>query len=56
LATNGKLLIHPAQIEPVHLAFSPSVEEISYAQARARGFATGISQGGGVCIVGWQNG
>ncbi len=32
LGFDGKLLIHPAQIEPVRAAFAPSSEEIAYAR------------------------
>ncbi|MGD2096890.1 MAG: CoA ester lyase [Desulfobacterales bacterium] len=32
LGFQGKLCIHPNQIEPVHVVFTPSAEEISFAQ------------------------
>jgi len=51
LGYDGKLLIHPAQIEPVHLAFRPSAEEISYAQRVLDASAKASAQGAGVCIV-----
>ncbi len=29
---DGKLLIHPAQLDPVRRAFAPSAEELAYAR------------------------
>lgn len=34
----GKLAIHPAQIEPIHAAFTPSVEEVQWARAVQQAF------------------
>ncbi|HEU4498341.1 MAG TPA: CoA ester lyase [Sphingomicrobium sp.] len=35
----GKLAIHPAQIEPINAAFTPSAEELAHAQAIVDAFA-----------------
>jgi citrate lyase subunit beta/citryl-CoA lyase len=35
----GKVLIHPAQIEPVHEAFTPAPEQVRWARAVRDGFA-----------------
>jgi citrate lyase subunit beta/citryl-CoA lyase len=43
LGFSGKLLIHPAQIEPVRIAFAPSVEQVAWAEAvLACGAADGV--------------
>ena len=35
----GKLAIHPAQVEPINAAFTPSAEDVAHAQAIAAAFA-----------------
>jgi citrate lyase subunit beta/citryl-CoA lyase len=35
----GMLAIHPAQVEPINAAFTPSAEEIEHARAVVRAFA-----------------
>lgn len=46
----GKLAIHPAQVEPINAAFTPSPEEVSHAQAIVAAFAA--QPGAGVLSVG----
>jgi citrate lyase subunit beta/citryl-CoA lyase len=48
LGYSGKLLIHPAQIEPVHQAFTPSQEEIAYARRLLEAFEAAEARGEGV--------
>jgi len=42
---DGKMLIHPAQIEPANRYFGPSAEEIAEAQAIAEAFAAPAAAG-----------
>ena len=46
----GKLAIHPAQVEPINMAFTPSPEEIAHAQAIVAAFAA--EPGAGVLSIG----
>jgi citrate lyase subunit beta/citryl-CoA lyase len=46
----GKLAIHPAQVEPINAAFSPSPEEVAHARAIVDAFAS--EPGAGVLSVG----
>jgi citrate lyase subunit beta/citryl-CoA lyase len=41
----GKLAIHPAQVEPIHAAFSPSTDEIAWARRVAEAFAEAPGKG-----------
>ena len=41
----GKLTIHPAQIEIVNAAFTPTAEEVAEAQALVEAFAEAEQQG-----------
>jgi citrate lyase subunit beta/citryl-CoA lyase len=51
LGFSGKLLIHPAQIEPVHSAFAPSREELEYARRVVDAFEAAEAQGEGVIAL-----
>ena len=48
---DGKTLIHPAQIEPCNAAFSPSQEELSFAQAIVAAFDRPENAGRGAVQV-----
>lgn len=54
LGYSGKLLIHPAQIEPVHQAFAPSVEEIAHARRVLQAFEAAQGKGDGVIALDGQ--
>ncbi|MEJ2728902.1 MAG: CoA ester lyase [Deltaproteobacteria bacterium] len=41
----GKLCIHPNQIEPVHVIFTPTAEEISFAHRVVEAFEAGEAEG-----------
>jgi citrate lyase subunit beta/citryl-CoA lyase len=41
----GKLAIHPAQLAPIHAAFTPSVDEVEYARRVVQAFAGAPGQG-----------
>ena len=41
----GKLAIHPAQVEPINAAFTPSADELAHAQAIVDAFAAAPSAG-----------
>ena len=45
LGFQGKLLIHPSQIEPVHRVFSPSEGEVAYARKVVEAFREAEEQG-----------
>lgn len=45
----GMLAIHPAQIDPINTAFTPSAEELSHARAVVRAFAD--NPGAGVVVL-----
>ena len=45
LGFQGKLCIHPNQIEPVHIIFTPTAEEISFAQRVVEAFEAGEAEG-----------
>jgi citrate lyase subunit beta/citryl-CoA lyase len=47
LGFQGKLLIHPSQIEPVHQVFSPSEDEVAYARRVVEAFREAEEQGVG---------
>jgi citrate lyase subunit beta/citryl-CoA lyase len=54
LGYSGKLVIHPAQIEPVHLAFTPTEAEVAYARRVLDAFATAEARGDGVIALDGQ--
>ena len=54
LGYSGKLLIHPAQIEPVHQAFAPSEEEIAHARRVLEAFEAAGTRGEGVLALDGQ--
>jgi citrate lyase subunit beta/citryl-CoA lyase len=54
LGYSGKLLVHPAQIEPVHRAFSPSQEEVAHARRVLEAFAAAEARGDGVIALDGQ--
>jgi citrate lyase subunit beta/citryl-CoA lyase len=54
LGYSGKLLIHPAQIEPVHQAFAPRPEEVAYARRVLAAFEAGQARGDGVVVLDGQ--
>jgi citrate lyase subunit beta/citryl-CoA lyase len=54
LGYSGKLIIHPGQIEPVHRAFSPSEEEVTYARRVLEAFEAAEAKGQGVIALDGQ--
>lgn len=44
----GKLALHPAQVEPIQAAFTPSAEEVAYARRVVEGFEAARAAGRGV--------
>ncbi len=54
LGYSGKLLVHPAQIEPVHQAFAPSEEEVAHAQRVLDAFEAAGARGEGVISLDGQ--
>ncbi|MCI0371406.1 MAG: CoA ester lyase [candidate division NC10 bacterium] len=44
----GKLALHPAQVEPIQAAFTPSPEEVTYARRVVEGFEAARAAGRGV--------
>ena len=52
LGFEGKGVIHPAQIEPIHAAFAPSPERIEHAQKVIAGIEEAEKQGSGVVSLG----
>ena len=48
---SGKLIIHPAQIEPVHRAFTPTEEEVAHARRVVAAFEVAEAQGEGVIAL-----
>jgi citrate lyase subunit beta/citryl-CoA lyase len=51
LGYSGKLLIHPAQIEPIRSAFAPSREEMEYARRVVEAFEAAEARGEGVIAL-----
>ncbi len=51
LGFRGKLLIHPSQIEPVKLVFSPSKSEVEYAEKVTKAFQGAQAQGLGAISI-----
>ena len=54
LGFSGKSLIHPAQIEPVNEAFSPTPEDLEFARAVVEAFRDAESRGLGSVAFGGQ--
>ncbi|OQX89149.1 MAG: hypothetical protein B6D65_04680 [candidate division Zixibacteria bacterium 4484_93] len=52
LGFDGKGLIHPSQIEPVHKVFTPTEEEIEYAGKVVAAYEAAKSEGKGVVALG----
>lgn len=51
LGYTGKMLIHPAQIVPVHAVFAPSAEEVEHARRVVAAFEDARAAGSGVAVV-----
>lgn len=51
LGFDGKTLIHPAQVEPCNQLFSPSADEVQYAERVIQAFEEVQRAGGGVATV-----
>lgn len=54
LGYSGKLIVHPAQIEPVHRAFAPNEEEIARARRILEAFEAAEARGDGVIAIDGQ--
>ena len=54
LGFSGMSLIHPSQIEPINRAFSPTPEEIDYAQRVVQAFEEANARGDGSIAFGGQ--
>ena len=54
LGYSGKLVIHPAQIEPVHRAFAPGAGEVAHARRVLEAFEAAQSRGDGVIALDGQ--
>lgn len=54
LGFSGMSLIHPAQIDPINAAFTPSVDEIDYCQRVVQAFDEAIARGEGAIAFGGQ--
>jgi len=52
LGFEGKGVIHPAQIEPIHAVFSPAPERIEYARKVVAAIEKARSEGSGVATIG----
>ena len=48
---DGKTIIHPSQVEPANVAFSPSEEEIEYSRRVIEAWDEGVAKGLGVITV-----
>jgi citrate lyase subunit beta/citryl-CoA lyase len=51
LGYTGKMLIHPAQIDPVHAVFAPSAAEVEHARRVVAAFEDAEAVGEGVAVV-----
>lgn len=47
----GKLALHPAQVEPIQAAFTPTAEEVVYARRVVEGFEAAKAAGRGVFML-----
>jgi citrate lyase subunit beta / citryl-CoA lyase len=54
LGFSGMSLIHPSQIDPINTAFSPTAEEIDYAQRVVQAFEAAQARGDGSIAFGGQ--
>jgi citrate lyase subunit beta/citryl-CoA lyase len=54
LGFSGMSLIHPSQIDPINTTFSPSAEEIDYAQRIVQAFEEANARGDGSIAFGGQ--
>jgi citrate lyase subunit beta/citryl-CoA lyase len=54
LGFTGMSLIHPGQIEPINTEFSPTAEEIDYAQRVLQAFTEAMARGDGSIAFGGQ--
>ncbi len=54
LGFSGMSLIHPSQIDPINSVFSPTPEEIDYAQQVVRAYEEAVSRGDGSISFGGQ--
>ena len=51
LGYTGKMLIHPAQIAPVHAVFAPSPAEVDHARRVVAAFEDAQARGEGIAVV-----
>jgi citrate lyase subunit beta/citryl-CoA lyase len=51
LGYTGKMVIHPAQIDPVHAVFAPSAAEVDHARRVVAAFENAQAVGEGVAVV-----
>ena len=51
LGFGGKLAIHPAQVEPIRLAFRPNAADLDWARAVVDAFAAAEASGSGAILV-----
>jgi citrate lyase subunit beta/citryl-CoA lyase len=51
---SGKLILHPAQIDPVHRAFAPTLEEVAHARRVLEAFEAAKARGDGVIALDGQ--
>ena len=49
---DGKFAIHPAQVEPIHAAFTPSADEVEHAHRVVEAYDDAVAQGRGAVEVG----
>jgi len=54
LGFSGMSLIHPSQIDPINAVFSPTAEEIEYAQQVVRAYEEAVARGDGSISFGGQ--
>lgn len=54
LGFSGMSAIHPSQIEPINATFSPTQEEIAYAQSVIRAYEEALARGDGSIAFGGQ--
>jgi citrate lyase subunit beta/citryl-CoA lyase len=51
LGYSGKMLIHPAQVAPVHAAFAPEAAEVEQARRIVAAFEAAEARGSGIVVV-----
>lgn len=54
LGFDGKTLIHPSQVDPCNVVFSPSPDEVAHAQALIAAYEAALSAGRGVATLDGQ--